>query len=101
MALGVQRGHLLAVVVSDGLRLAVMPRAFGFPARTEVWATARPFRRVAETGPPDFYGYLVGRLAPGATVEQSGAEFTNYLQSNLAALPHASARHDRVGRGPG
>ena len=31
--------------------------------------------------------YLVGRLAPGATVEQSASELTNYLESNLAALP--------------
>ena len=50
-------------------------------------ATARPFRPVAETGPPDFYVYLVGRLAPGATVEQSAAELTNYLRNDLAVLP--------------
>src|SRR4029453_12386098 len=67
--------------------VAVMPRGFGFPAQTEVWATARPFRPVAETGPPDFYLYLVGRLAPDATVEQSATELTNYLRSNLALLP--------------
>ena len=64
-----------------------MPRGFGFPAQTDVWATVRPFRPVAETGPPDFFLYLVGRLAPGATVEQSAAELTNYLRSNLALIP--------------
>jgi putative ABC transport system permease protein len=31
--------------------------------------------------------YLVGRLAPGATVEQSASELTNYLVSNRALLP--------------
>jgi putative ABC transport system permease protein len=64
-----------------------MPRGFASPAETDVWATARPLRPVAESGPPDFYVYLVGRLAPDATVEQSASELTNYLRSNLALLP--------------
>ena len=80
-------GRVLTIRGQAATIVAVMPRGFGFPARTEVWATARPFRPVAETGPPDFYVYLVGRLAPGATVDQSAAELTNYLQSNVAALP--------------
>jgi putative ABC transport system permease protein len=80
-------GRVLTIRGQPGVIVAVMPRGFGFPAQTEVWATARPFRPVAETGPPDFYVYLVGRLAPGATVEQSAAELTNYLRSNLALLP--------------
>ena len=80
-------GRVLTIRGQAATIVAVMPRGFGFPARTEVWATARPFRPVAETGPPDFYVYLVGRLAPGATVEQSASELTNYLQSNLAVLP--------------
>ena len=80
-------GRVLTIRGQAATIVAVMPRGFGFPARTEVWATARPFRPVAETGPPDFYVYLVGRLAPGATVEQSASELTNYLESNLAALP--------------
>src|SRR4030095_6974554 len=33
--------------------------------------------------------YLVGRLAPGATVQQSASELTNYLRSNEALLPSA------------
>jgi putative ABC transport system permease protein len=80
-------GRVLTIRGQPGVIVAVMPRGFGFPAQTEVWATARPFRPVAETGPPDFYVYLVGRLAPGATIEQSASEFTNYLRSNLALLP--------------
>ena len=80
-------GGVLTVRGQGATIVAVMPRGFGFPAQTEVWATARPFRPVAETGPPDFYVYLVGRLAPGATVDQSASELTNYLQSNLAVLP--------------
>ena len=80
-------GRVLTIRGQPGTIVAVMPRGFGFPAQTEVWATARPFRPVAETGPPDFYVYLVGRLAPGATVEQSASELTNYLRSNLALLP--------------
>ena len=80
-------GRVLTIRGQAATIVAVMPRGFGFPARTEVWATARPFRPVAETGPPDFHVYLVGRLAPGATVEQSAAELTNYLQSDLAELP--------------
>lgn len=80
-------GRVLTIRDQPGTIVAVMPRGFGFPAQTEVWATARPFRPVAETGPPDFYVYLVGRLAPGATVEQSATELTNYLRSNLALLP--------------
>ncbi len=52
-----------------------------------MWATAQPLRPVAETGPPDFYLYLVGRLSPGATVEQSASALTYYLESNLAAPP--------------
>ncbi len=80
-------GRVLTIRGQAATIVAVMPRGFGFPAQTEVWATARPFRPVAETGPPDFYVYLVGRLAPGATVDQSAAELTNYLQSNVAVLP--------------
>ena len=80
-------GRVLTIRGQAATIVAVMPRGFGFPARTEVWATARPFRPVAETGPPDFYVYLVGRLAPGATVEQSAAELTNYLRNDLAVLP--------------
>jgi putative ABC transport system permease protein len=80
-------GRVLTIRGQPGTIVAVMPRGFGLPAQTEVWATARPFRPVAETGPPDFYMYLVGRLAPGATVEQSASELTNYLRSNLALLP--------------
>jgi putative ABC transport system permease protein len=80
-------GRVLTIRGQPGTIVAVMPRGFGFPAQTEVWATARPFRPVAETGPPDFYVYLVGRLAPGATVDQSASELTNYLGSNLALLP--------------
>ena len=80
-------GRVLTIRGQAATIVAVMPRGFGFPARTEVWATARPFRPVAETGPPNFYVYLVGRLAPGATIEQSASELTNYLESNPAALP--------------
>ncbi len=80
-------GRVLTIRGQPGTIVGVMPRGFGFPAQTEVWATARPFRPVAETGPPDFYVYLVGRLAPGATVDQSASEFTNYLRSNLAQIP--------------
>lgn len=80
-------GRVLTIFGQPGTIVAVMPRGFGFPAQTEVWATARPFRPVAETGPPDFLVYLVGRLAPGATVEQSATELTNYLRSNDALLP--------------
>jgi putative ABC transport system permease protein len=80
-------GRVLTIRGRPGTIVAVMPRGFGVPAQTEVWATARPFRPVAETGPPDFYVYLIGRLAPGATVEQSASELTNYLRSNLALLP--------------
>ena len=80
-------GRVLTIRGQAATIVAVMPRGFGFPAQTEVWATVRPFRPVAETGPPDFYVYLVGRLAPGATVDQSASELTNYLQSNLAVLP--------------
>ena len=80
-------GRVLTIREQAAAIVAVMPRGFGFPAQTEVWATARPFRPVAETGPPDFYVYLVGRLAPGATVDQSASELTNYLQSDLAVLP--------------
>ena len=80
-------GRVLTIRGQAATIVAVMPRGFGFPAQTEVWATARPFRPVAETGPPDFYVYLVGRLAPGATVEQSASELTNYLRSDAALLP--------------
>ncbi len=80
-------GRVLTFQGQPGTIVAVMPRGFGFPAQTDVWVTVRPFRPVAETGPPDFYVYLVGRLTPGATVEQSATELTNYLQSNVALLP--------------
>ncbi len=65
-----------------------MPRGFAVPEKTEVWATARPFRPVAETAPVDFYVYLVGRLTPGATVEQSGTELTHFLRRNDTLLPN-------------
>ena len=80
-------GRSLTIRGQPGTIVGVMPRGFAFPARTDVWATARPFRSVSETGPPDFYVYLVGRLAPGATVEQSATELTNHLRSHEALLP--------------
>ena len=81
-------GRVLTILGQPGTIVAVMPRGFGVPAQTEVWVTARPFRPVTETAnPPDFLVYLVGRLAPGATVEQSATELTNYLRSNDALLP--------------
>lgn len=80
-------GRVLTIRGQPGRIVAVMPRGFAFPAGTDVWATARPFRPVAETGPLDFYVYLVGRLAPGATVEQSASELTNHLRHNVAQLP--------------
>ena len=80
-------GRILTIRGQAATIVAVMPRGFGFPAQTEVWATVRPFRSVAETGPPDFYVYLVGRLAPGATLDHSASELTTYLRSNLAVLP--------------
>ena len=55
-------GRVLTIRGQPGTIVAVMPRGFAFPAQTDVGATARPFRPVAETGPPDFYVYLVGRL---------------------------------------
>ena len=80
-------GVVLTILGQPGTIVAVMPRGFGFPAQTEVWITARPFRPVAETGPQSFFVYLVGRLAPGATVEQSAGELTSYLRSSDALLP--------------
>jgi putative ABC transport system permease protein len=79
-------GRVLTIRGQAATVVAVMPRGFAIPAQTEVWATARPFRPVAESGPPDFYVYLIGRLAAGATIEQSASELTNYLRSNAARL---------------
>jgi putative ABC transport system permease protein len=80
-------GRVLTVRGQRAAIVAVMPRGFAVPDKTDVWATARPFRPVAETGPPDFFVYLVGRLAPGATIEQSASELTTYLRSHDARLP--------------
>jgi putative ABC transport system permease protein len=79
-------GRVLTIRGQPATVVAVMPRGFAVPAQTDIWATARPFRPVAETGPPDFYVYLIGRLAPGATIEQSASELANYLRSNAARL---------------
>ena len=81
-------GRVLTIRGQAATIVAVMPRGFGFPARTEAWATARPFRPVAETGPPDFYVYLVGRLAPGATVEQSAVTERLVLVNRQINLHH-------------
>jgi putative ABC transport system permease protein len=75
-------GRVLTIRGQPGTIVAVMPRGFAFPAQTDVWATVRPFRPVAQT-----YVYVVGRLAPDATIEQSASELTTYLRSNLAVLP--------------
>jgi len=80
-------GRVLTIRGQPATIVAVMPRGFAVPAKTDVWATARPFRPVAESGDPDFFVYLVGRLAPGATVEQSASELTNYLRSHDGQLP--------------
>ncbi len=80
-------GRVLSVRGQRGTIVAVMPRGFAVPDKTDVWATARPFRPVAEAGPPDFFVFLVGRLAPGATIEQSATELTTYLRRNDAVLP--------------
>ena len=82
-------GRVLTVRGQRSTIVAVMPRGFAVPDKTDVWATARPFRPVAETAPVDFYVYLVGRLAPGATLGQSATELTNYLRSNDALLPNS------------
>jgi len=75
-------GRVLTIRGQPGTIVAVMPRGFAFPAQTDVWVTVRPFRPVAQT-----YVYLVGRLAPGATIDQSASELTTYLRSNLGVLP--------------
>ena len=48
-------GRVLTVRGQRGTIVAVMPRGFAVPDKTDVWATARPFRPVAETAPVDFY----------------------------------------------
>ena len=79
-------GRVLTIRGQAATVVAVMPRGFGFPAQTQVWATTRPFRPVAETGPPDFYVYLVGRLAPRRS-NSPRPTLRNYHRRNLALLP--------------
>ena len=90
-------GRVLTVRGQRGTIVAVMPRGFAVPDKTDVWATARPFRPVAETAPLRLLR-VPGRTARawrnGRTVRDRAHDLSPE-QRRAAAL--VLARHDRVG----
>ena len=70
-------GHLI---------VGVMPAGFGFPSsRTELWRPLHIDSRRVETYWAGDYMPVVGRLRPGASIDQAGSE-ARLLQSRLPAL---------------
>ena len=66
--------------------VGIMPASFAFPSpRTEVWVPLRIDARRAETYWAGDYMPVIGRLAPGATIEAAEAE-VRLLQARLRGL---------------
>jgi putative ABC transport system permease protein len=70
--------------------VGVMPRDFAFPVSHELW-TPLP-RSVLDGGSPEGAGlYVFGRLAPGATLRQAGAELATLGARAAADAPRTHA----------
>jgi putative ABC transport system permease protein len=64
--------------------VGVMPRGFDFPNRSEIWVPLVPTIRYHRD---DRRLEAVARLAPGATIEQAGAELSTVARDLAAAYP--------------
>ena len=76
--------------------VGVAPSGLSFPGGAEYWAPIVPFTTPAANSPGIAFLDVVGRLAPGATMEQSRGEFQGFLRHDgfddrPRAMPGASA----------
>jgi putative ABC transport system permease protein len=73
--------------------VGVLPRGFEYPKGAEVWVPVLPdfpATRQAGAGPAEVIVFdLVGRLSPGATLRQAGAEYAAFLREGDAERPAA------------
>ncbi|HLV27262.1 MAG TPA: ABC transporter permease [Gemmatimonadales bacterium] len=67
--------------------VGVMPQSFGLPLGAELWAPTISWAPSATQRGQFPVFALVGRLAPGVTLEQATADFTSYLQLRAQELP--------------
>ncbi|HEX6940774.1 MAG TPA: ABC transporter permease [Longimicrobiales bacterium] len=84
-------GRMLRLGSEHATVVGVMPEGFAFPVNEEVWT---PLRERAvdyprRAGPPIT---IVGRLAPGVTLEQAQAELATIGQRTAAEFPETHAR---------
>lgn len=68
--------------------VGVMPQAFALPLGAELWAPTISWAPSATQRGQFPVFALVGRLAPGVTLEQAEADFTSYLQLRAQELPN-------------
>jgi len=86
-------GRTMKVGTAAATVVGVMPEGFGFPANHSLWTPMRTdgATLAPRTGPPI---ELFGRLAPGATLEDAGAEL-EVLGARLSAQEPATHEHLR------
>jgi predicted permease len=95
---GGDREILNKTITLDGAAytvVGIMPREFSYPARTEMWTPLVPEPQAANDRA---YRYLrvMGRLKPGATLEQARAEM-NAIAARLAQeYPGTNKQNDAV-----
>ncbi len=94
--LGAWRERGVTIGASDFSVAAVMPADFAFPdARTEVWVRAEAVPRLTLFTDADHRRFtLLGRLAPGVTIEQARDDVRRVV-TELDALTPAASRVER------
>lgn len=83
-------GHTIRGTGGEPLRIVgVVPPGFAFPGKAEMWVPVLTVMPNAATGDGQWPFNLVGRLRPGATVDQARTELTRYLanKSYVAGEP--------------
>ena len=75
--------------------VGIMPREFSYPSRTEMWTPLVPDPQAANDRA---YRYLrvMGRLKPGATLEQARAEMNGIAARLAEEYPGTNKRNDAV-----
>jgi len=81
-------------IVIDGTPMevvGVMPRAFRYPPKAEMWTPVVPAIPEVVTNRGVYWAIVVGRLVPGARVAQAQAELDGIAGRIARSFPHAAA----------
>jgi putative ABC transport system permease protein len=81
-------------LIVDGMPMqvvGVMPRAFRYPPKAEMWTPVVPAIPDAVANRGVYWAIVVGRLAPGARLDQARTELDGIVARLAQANPHAAA----------